>query len=111
MRRSSSTCRDNASNRDRLAARAGRSLPPSGPRPHQFPRIIQPNVTPMGGSRMSDQSEKSDQANRLDEDLLVTGDRPLSIPGELPVLPLRDTVLFPNSFMPLAVAREASVRL
>ena len=60
---------------------------------------------------MSDQSEKSDQANRLDEDLLVTGDRPLSIPGELPVLPLRDTVLFPNSFMPLAVAREASVRL
>ena len=37
--------------------------------------------------------------------------RPLSIPPELPVLPLRDTVLFPNSFMPLAVAREASVRL
>src|SRR4029453_3797445 len=65
----------------------------------------------MGGSRMSDQSEKSDQANRLDEDLLVSGDRPLSIPGELPVLPLRDTVLFPNSFMPLAVAREASGRL
>jgi ATP-dependent Lon protease len=31
----------------------------------------------------------------------------LSIPPELPVLPLRDTVLFPNSFMPLAVAREA----
>jgi len=60
---------------------------------------------------MSDQSEKSDQPDRLDEDLLVSGDRPLSIPGELPVLPLRDTVLFPNSFMPLAVAREASVRL
>src|SRR6478736_5771891 len=38
-------------------------------------------------------------------------DRPLQIPPELPVLPLRDTVLFPNSFMPLAVAREASVRL
>ena len=33
------------------------------------------------------------------------------LPGELPVLPLRDTVLFPNSFMPLAVARESSVRL
>ena len=27
------------------------------------------------------------------------------------MLPLRDTVLFPNSFMPLAVARETSVRL
>jgi ATP-dependent Lon protease len=62
-------------------------------------------------SDQSDQSEKANQPERLDEDLLVTGDRPLSIPGELPVLPLRDTVLFPNSFMPLAVAREASVRL
>ncbi len=30
---------------------------------------------------------------------------------ELPVLPLRDTVLFPNSFMPLAVARESSIAL
>ena len=60
---------------------------------------------------MSDQSEKTEQPSRTDEDLLVSGDRPLSIPGELPVLPLRDTVLFPNSFMPLAVAREASVRL
>src|ERR671920_42557 len=38
-------------------------------------------------------------------------ERPVQIPPELPVLPLRDTVLFPNSFMPLAVAREASVRL
>ncbi|HEY5618681.1 MAG TPA: endopeptidase La [Vicinamibacterales bacterium] len=39
------------------------------------------------------------------------GDRTLTIPDELPILPLRDTVLFPNSFMPLAVARESSVRL
>jgi ATP-dependent Lon protease len=62
-------------------------------------------------SDQSDQSEKADQTDRLDEELLVTGDRPLPIPSELPVLPLRDTVLFPNSFMPLAVAREASVRL
>src|SRR6059036_1384992 len=44
------------------------------------------------------------------EDISI-GDRLLSIPPELPVLPLRDTVLFPNSFMPLAVARESSVRL
>jgi ATP-dependent Lon protease len=58
---------------------------------------------------MSDQSDKTDQSEQ--EDLLISGDRPLSIPGELPILPLRDTVLFPNSFMPLAVAREASVRL
>jgi ATP-dependent Lon protease len=53
-----------------------------------------------------------------DEDRLVTlldagsdAERPIQVPSELPVLPLRDTVLFPNSFMPLAVAREASVHL
>jgi ATP-dependent Lon protease len=49
-----------------------------------------------------------------DEPLVVedasSTERP-TIPDEMPVLPLRDTVLFPNSFMPLAVAREASVRL
>src|SRR5262245_40493311 len=44
-------------------------------------------------------------------DELPAGERPLAIPTELPVLPLRDTVLFPTSFMPLAVARETSVRL
>ena len=59
----------------------------------------------------SDESEQAEQIQRLDDDLLAAGDRPLFIPSELPVLPLRDTVLFPNSFMPLAVAREASVRL
>ena len=36
---------------------------------------------------------------------------PVSVPPQLPILPLRDTVLFPNSFMPLAVARESSIRL
>ena len=53
----------------------------------------------------------SDRDDTLDLEELATGDRPLSLPDELPILPLRDTVLFPNSFMPLAVARESSVRL
>jgi ATP-dependent Lon protease len=53
----------------------------------------------------------SDQDEPLVADAGSVEDRPVSIPAELPVLPLRDTVLFPNSFMPLAVAREASVRL
>src|SRR5712672_3102049 len=53
----------------------------------------------------------SDQLENMKPEDLASGDRPLSIPPELPVLPLRDTVLFPNSFMPLAVARESSVRL
>jgi ATP-dependent Lon protease len=38
-------------------------------------------------------------------------DRPAGVPSEVPILPLRDTVLFPNSFMPLAVARESSIKL
>jgi len=52
----------------------------------------------------------TDERELLDNDDTVA-ERPVSIPPELPVLPLRDTVLFPNSFMPLAVARESSVRL
>jgi ATP-dependent Lon protease len=53
----------------------------------------------------------SDHIEDLKPEDISIGDRPLSIPSELPILPLRDTVLFPNSFMPLAVARESSVRL
>ena len=53
----------------------------------------------------------SDRDDSLDLEELTTGDRPIAVPDELPILPLRDTVLFPNSFMPLAVARESSVRL
>jgi ATP-dependent Lon protease len=60
----------------------------------------------------------SDQSDQDEERLAATSaeagsetERPVQVPPELPVLPLRDTVLFPNSFMPLAVAREASVRL
>jgi ATP-dependent Lon protease len=53
----------------------------------------------------------SERGERPGADEAAGAERPLSIPSELPVLPLRDTVLFPNSFMPLAVARESSVRL
>jgi ATP-dependent Lon protease len=53
----------------------------------------------------------SDHAEDLRPEDVSIGDRPLAIPAELPILPLRDTVLFPNSFMPLAVARESSVKL
>ena len=50
----------------------------------------------------------SDEATRVQ---LGVGDRSYTVPADVPVLPLRDTVLFPNSFMPLAVARESSVKL
>ena len=41
----------------------------------------------------------------------ATSERKHAVPAEIPVLALRDTVLFPNSFMPLAVARDSSVAL
>ena len=53
----------------------------------------------------------SDEVDQTDHTSDSGDDRPLSIPDEIPVLPLRDTVLFPDSFMPLAVARDASIRL
>jgi ATP-dependent Lon protease len=53
----------------------------------------------------------SDHTEDIRPEDVSIGDRPLAIPAELPILPLRDTVLYPNSFMPLAVARESSVKL
>ena len=53
----------------------------------------------------------SDREKTLGLDPVSADESPLVVPDELPVLPLRDTVLFPSSFMPLAVARESSVRL
>ncbi len=50
----------------------------------------------------------SDQTTRVQPG---AGERSFTVPTEVAVLPLRDTVLFPNSFMPLAVARESSVKL
>ncbi|MEO7190554.1 MAG: endopeptidase La [Vicinamibacterales bacterium] len=50
----------------------------------------------------------SDQTTRVETG---AGERSYTVPGEVPILPLRDTVLFPSSFMPLAVARESSVKL
>jgi ATP-dependent Lon protease len=38
-------------------------------------------------------------------------DHPLEFPAALPVLPLKDTVVFPQSMSPLAIGQERSVRL
>jgi len=53
----------------------------------------------------------SDEPSQLPNSDVEGIEPPVSVPPRLPVLPLRDTVLFPNSFMPLAVARESSIRL
>ena len=36
---------------------------------------------------------------------------PAELPSQLPVLPLRDTVTFPDTLAPLAVGQERSIRL
>ncbi len=51
---------------------------------------------------MTDQTTRAQQGS---------AERSYIVPTDVPVLPLRDTVLFPNSFMPLAVARESSIKL
>ena len=53
----------------------------------------------------------SDELSQFATDENMAEDSPVSVPPQLPILPLRDTVLFPNSFMPLAVARASSIRL
>ena len=53
----------------------------------------------------------SDQIENLKPEDVSIGDRPLAIPSELPILPLRDTVLFPNSFMAINLQRSLLARL
>ena len=38
-------------------------------------------------------------------------DKLIHIPEELPILPVRDTVLFPGAVLPLTVGRESSLAL
>jgi len=47
--------------------------------------------------------------SELIEDQVDVGE--LELPSELPVLPLKDTVVFPDSVLPLAIGQERSVRL
>src|SRR5947207_6960989 len=44
----------------------------------------------------------------LDEQLEIED---VELPSALPVLPLKDTVVFPDSVLPLAIGQERSVRL
>ena len=41
----------------------------------------------------------------------VDGDVPAGLPERLPVLPLRDTITYPDTLTPLAVGQERSIRL
>jgi RNA polymerase-binding transcription factor DksA len=78
---------------------------PSPPAPH---RSAEGHPIPEHVIMRRDRDERSCRAVEGAEEPADDGPQ---LPEELPILPLRDTVLFPNSFMPLAVARESSVRL
>ena len=41
----------------------------------------------------------------------IQGDAAQEIPGTLPVLPLRDTVVFPDTMIPLTIGQERSIKL
>jgi ATP-dependent Lon protease len=53
---------------------------------------------------LSDKERVSDYSQNNDEE-------PLSIPDELPILPLKDTVIYPFAVQPLGVGQERSIRL
>src|SRR5438034_1681066 len=52
----------------------------------------------------ADEERESDHIQNNDEE-------PLSIPDELPILPLKDTVIYPFAVQPLGVGQERSIRL
>src|SRR5436305_5252126 len=52
----------------------------------------------------TDEELESDLSQKNDEE-------PLSIPDELPILPLKDTVIYPFAVQPLGVGQERSIRL
>src|SRR5678815_4861615 len=45
------------------------------------------------------------------EDIEGVNQRIQTIPDDLPILPVRDAVIFPNAVVPLTVGRESSVKL
>jgi ATP-dependent Lon protease len=48
--------------------------------------------------------------SELEQEVLVDGDE-LEVPSTLPVLPLKETVVFPQSMTPLAIGQERSIKL
>ena len=46
-----------------------------------------------------------------DSPIAVAPDDGLSFPATVPILPLKETVVFPDSMTPLAIGQERSVRL
>ena len=54
-------------------------------------------------------SRRAEATNERPQDIQV--DAAQEIPGTLPVLPLRDTVVFPDTMIPLTIGQERSIKL
>ncbi len=65
---------------------------------HEDSEQNSPSDSPSDKERVSDYSQNNDE-------------EPLSIPDELPILPLKDTVIYPFAVQPLGVGQERSIRL
>jgi len=48
--------------------------------------------------------------SELEHELATTADQ-IAFPATLPVLPLKETVVFPDSLTPLAIGQERSIKL
>src|SRR5438876_3342413 len=57
---------------------------------------------------LSESPDSEEQESGLNQN---TDEEPLSIPDELPILPLKDTVIYPFAVQPLGVGQERSIRL
>ncbi len=61
-------------------------------------------------------SEDNEQPETSGQDFIIVTDEPLTdsekpLPAALPILPLKDTVIFPDTLLPLAVGQARSVQL
>ena len=59
---------------------------------------------------------KDDEANMMSIPIIVSGENPFevkadNVPDVLPLLPLRNSLLFPGSIMPIIVSRDKSAKL
>jgi len=60
---------------------------------------------------MSDQSQNGGTMSEPSEDSLSQGSPAISIPGNLPILPLRGLVVYPQTAVPLTIGQPRSIKL
>ncbi len=67
-----------------------------------WPDIIKPVLSPEIASEATEEAHEADSGSQEPE---------VELPDELPILPLKDTVVYPFAVMPLGVGKDRSIRL